>query len=341
MKNKTDSNNFDLIRNILSFLVFFTHWNVLTASDNEFFIFHLSGIAIDLFFVVSGFLIWWSYNADRDISNFYLKRFFRVFPLYLILILLQTVFFIYYSNGSIAELFKYFITNIFFLNFLAPTVGDLLDSLEVVAINGSLWTLKNEVAFYILVPLIFKLYIKYGVKALYVIYICSVIYMLYFHYLNIENVFYFQSLNNEKMLVQFPAQIRLFLAGILLYIFFDKFGKYKPTITAAACLILIILFRDNVLFRFIIYPFSLGIFLIYVAYYIKPIIIKFDFSYSFYIVHFPLIQLAIWFNLNPSNPITSFILLFSLTVLISYVSEIYIEKRFIKLGRAIIKLKNL
>ncbi len=255
MKNKTDSNNFDLIRNILSFLVFFTHWNVLTARNNEFFIFHLSGIAIDLFFVVSGFLIWWSYNADRDISNFYLKRFFRVFPLYLILILLQTVFFIYYSNGSIAELFKYFITNIFFLNFLAPTVGGLLDSLEVAAINGSLWTLKNEVAFYILVPLIFKLYIKYGVKALYVIYVCSVIYMFYFQYLNIENMFYFQSLNNEKMLVQFPAQIRLFLAGILLYIFFDKFGKYKPTITAAACLILIILFRDNVLFRFIIYQF--------------------------------------------------------------------------------------
>jgi len=330
MKNKTDTNNFDLIRNILSFLVFFTHWNILTAGDNEFFLFHLSGIAIDLFFVVSGFLIWWSYNADRNISNFYLKRFFRVFPLYFILISLQTVFFIYYSNGSIAELFKYFIANIFFLNFFAATVGDVLGVLEISAINGSLWTLKNEIAFYILIPVLFKLYAKYGVKVLFTIYVCSVIYMFYFHYLN-----------NERMLVQFPAQMRLFLTGILLYIFFDKIGKYRPILTAAVCLILIILFRDNVYFRFIAYPFALGVFLIYFVYHIKPIILKFDFSYSFYIVHFPLIQLAILFELNPSNPIISFILLFSLTVLISYVSELYIEKRFIKLGRKIIKMRKL
>jgi peptidoglycan/LPS O-acetylase OafA/YrhL len=340
MKNKTDSNNFDLSRNTFSFLVFFTHWNILTAFDNEFFIFHLAGIAIDLFFVTSGFLIWWSFNGDRNVTNFFIKRLFRVFPLYLIIIVLQTAFFIYYSNGSAAELFKYFIANIFFLNFLAPTAGDLLNSLEVDAINGSLWTLKNEVVFYVLVPLLFKLYVKYGIKALYVIYICSIMYMFYFQYLNNENMFYIKSLTNEKMLVQFPAQLRLFLAGIFLYIYFDKIGKYKPILTAGACLMLIILFRDNVFFRFIIYPFLLGMFLIYVVYYIKPIIIKFDFSFSFYIVHFPLIQLAILFDLNPSNPITSFILLFSLTVLISYVSEIFIEKRFIKLGRAIIKLKS-
>jgi len=340
MKNKTDSNNFDLLRNVLSFLVFFTHWNLLTAFDHDFFIFHLSGIAIDLFFVVSGFLIWWSYNGDQNVSNFYLKRFFRVFPLYLIIILLQTTFFIYFSNGSVVELSRYFIANILFLNFLSPTVGDVLNSLEVGAINGSLWTLKNEIAFYILVPLVYKLYVKYGMKALCCIYVCSLMYMFYFQYLNDGDIFYIQSLTNEKMLVQFPAQMRLFLAGIFLYIVFDKFGKYNPAIAAAACLISIILFRGNEFFRFTIYPFSLGLLLIYLVYYIKPIITKFDFSYSFYIVHFPLIQLAVLFDLNPSNPITSFILLFSLTVLISYLSEIYIEKPFIKLGRAIIKLKS-
>jgi peptidoglycan/LPS O-acetylase OafA/YrhL len=330
MKSKADSNNFDLIRNILSFLVFFTHWNILTASGYEFFLFHLSGIAIDLFFVVSGFLIWWSYNADQRISSFYIKRFFRVFPLYFILISLQTLFFIYYSNGSIEELFKYFTSNIFFLNFFAPSVGNVLSNLEVNAINGSLWTLKNEIAFYLLVPLIFKLHAKYGVRVLYALYICSVIYMLYFQYLN-----------NERMLVQFPAQMRLFLTGILLYIFFDKIGRYKPTIVAIICLILVIQFRDYSYFRYIIYPFTLGVLLFYVVYYVKPIIIKFDFSYSFYIVHFPLIQLAILFDLNPSSPVISFILLFSLTILISYLSELYIEKRFIKFGRKIIKMRKL
>lgn len=340
MINKKDPNNFDSIRNILSFLVFFAHWNLLTALNSEFFLFHLSGIAIDFFFVVSGFLIWWSYNSDRNISNFYIKRFFRIFPLYFIIISIQTLFFLYYSNGLESETFRYFIANILFLNFLAPTVGDLLNTLDVDAINGSLWTLKNEVVFYIFVPLVFKLYAKYGVKALSCIYVCSLMYMLYFQYLNNGNMFYSQLLTNEKMLVQLPAQMRLFLAGIFLYIFFDRFGKYKPTLIATACLILIILCRDNDLFRFTIYPFLLGVVLVYLVYNIKPIILKFDFSYSFYIVHFPLIQLAILFDLNPSNPLISFILLFFLTILISYLSEIYIEKPFIKLGKRIIKLKR-
>lgn len=340
MINKADPNNFDLTRNILAFLVFFTHWNLLTSINSEVGIFHLSGLAIDLFFVVSGFLIWWSFNSDRNISNFYLKRFFRVFPLYFIIITLQTLFFTYYSNGSVAELFRYFITNIFFLNFLTPTVGELLNSLEVDAINGSLWTLKNEVIFYMLVPLVFKSHVKYGVKALFCIYVCSLIYMFYFQYLNNGNMFYSQFLTNEKMLVQFPAQMRLFLAGIFLYIFFDKFGKYNLNLTTAACLILIILFRDNDFFRFTIYPFLLGVLLIYLVYYIKPIILKFDFSYSFYIVHFPLIQLAVLFDLNPSNPLISFILLFSLTILISYLSEVYIEKPFINIGKAISRSKS-
>ena len=336
MIKRADPNNFDLIRNILAFLVFFTHWNLLTSFNSEVEIFHLSGLAIDLFFVVSGFLIWWSFNADQDISNFYLKRFFRVFPLYFIIISLQTLFFIYYSSGSSVELFRYFIANIVFLNFLAPTVGDLLNSLEVGAINGSLWTLKNEVAFYILVPVVFKMYSKYGVKALFGIYVCSLMYMLYFQYLNNENIVHSEVFTNEKMLVQFPAQMRLFLAGIFCYIFFDKFWKYSTGVAAAACLIFIILFRDNDLFRFTVYPFFLGAFLIYITYYIKPITLKFDFSYSFYIVHFPLIQLAELFDLNPSNPLISFLLLFSITIVISYLSELYVEKPCIKFGKAVI-----
>ncbi len=49
-----------------------------------------------------------------------------------------------------------------FLNFLAHSVGTTLSGLEVDAINGSLWTLKNEVIFYAIVPLFFIVYKKCG-----------------------------------------------------------------------------------------------------------------------------------------------------------------------------------
>lgn len=155
-------NNFDIIRLILAILVFFAHWNILTSQNISNPFFHLSGFAVDMFFIVSGFLIFLSFDSAQTKKHFYIKRFFRIFPLYAFLILLQTLFFIGFSDGNGLEIIKYFIVNIFFLNFLAPSVGTTLSGLEVDAINGSLWTLKNEVVFYALVPLIFMLYKKLG-----------------------------------------------------------------------------------------------------------------------------------------------------------------------------------
>jgi peptidoglycan/LPS O-acetylase OafA/YrhL len=157
-----ENNNFNILRLILAILVFFAHWNILTQQNISNALFHLSGYAVDMFFIVSGFLIFWSFDNDQNKKHFYIKRFFRIFPLYAFLVVLQTLFFILYSDGTLNEISKYFVSNIFFLNFLAPSVGNTLSSISVDAINGSLWTLKNEVAFYALVPFIFILYKKWG-----------------------------------------------------------------------------------------------------------------------------------------------------------------------------------
>ena len=202
-------NNFDILRLILAVLVFFAHWNTLTSQDISNQLFHLSGYAVHMFFIVSGFLIFWSFDANQNKKHFYIKRFFRIFPLYAFLIILQTLFFIGFSDGSTFEVIKYFIANIFFLNFLAPSVGSTLSSLEVNAINGSLWTLKNEVVFYLIVPLLFMFYKKWGGYILLILYSLSVVYMFAVDYLGIE-----------KLLVQFPAQVRLFMVGILLVLIF-------------------------------------------------------------------------------------------------------------------------
>ena len=77
--------------------------------------------------------------------------------------------------------------------------------------------------------------------------------------------------------------------------------------------------------------------MIFCAYFIKYIKVDFDFSYSFYILHFPVIQLALYFDINPKNPIISFLTLFIVILILSYLSEKYIEKKFIKIGKDIIK----
>ncbi|MDY0192350.1 MAG: acyltransferase [Aliarcobacter butzleri] len=319
-------NNFDILRLILAVLVYFAHWNTLSAQNIEIFIFKLSGFAVDMFFVVSGFLIFWSYENDQNNKNFYIKRFFRIFPLYAFLIVLQTLFFIGFSDGNSFEIIKYFIVNIFFLNFLAPTVGTIFSGLEVNAINGSLWTLKNEVAFYVIVPLIFMLYKRFGIIFLLIMYILSVIYMFTVDYMGIE-----------KLLVQFPAQLRLFTIGIICYVIFTKFNKNNIYLAVAISFFLILFFKDLMYFKYMIYPICIGVFVIFCAYFIKHIKVDFDFSYSFYILHFPVIQLALYFGINPTNPIISFLTLFIVILILSYLSEKYIEKKFIKIGKNIIK----
>ena len=320
-----NSNNFDIFRLLLAILVFFAHWNILTKQNITNQLFHLSGYAVDMFFIVSGFLIFWSFDADQNKKHFYIKRFFRIFPLYAFLIILQTFFFIGFSSASFVELLKYFVSNIFFLNFLAPSVNTILSNLEVNAINGSLWTLKNEILFYLIVPTIFILYKKFGAYFLLGLYFISVSYMFLIDYLGIT-----------KLLVQFPAQLRLFLVGIMLYIFFNKFNKNNIYFLAFISL-LSLFFNENNYFKFTLYPLSIGFIVIYIVYYSKYIKINFDFSYSFYILHFPVIQLFLYFGVNPENPLISFLVLFSIILVLSYISEKYIEKRFIQIGKNIIK----
>lgn len=67
------TNNFDILRFVLAIFVFFYHWNILASQHNESEIFHLGSYAVDMFFIISGFLISWSFDNDQNIKHFYIK----------------------------------------------------------------------------------------------------------------------------------------------------------------------------------------------------------------------------------------------------------------------------
>lgn len=328
IRNRTE-NNFDFIRLLLAVFVYFGHWNILTQFESENIFFNLHSHSVNLFFIISGFLIFWSFENDQNNKNFFIKRFFRIFPLYFIIIFLQTLFFIIYSDGKFFDIVKYFISNTLFLNFLAPTVGSVFNTFPENAINGSLWTLKNEVVFYAMVPFLFYAYKKWGSKVFFGLYILSVVYMFIIDYLGMD-----------KLNVQYPAQLRLFLVGILLYIFFDKLEKVNLYFLSAVALVLLFLFNKNDYFYFLFYPLCIGILVVFLVYVIKIRKISFDFSYSFYILHFPVIQLFLYFKINPNNPIVSFFIIFVFVLVLSYISELFIEKKFINIGKKLLKKES-
>jgi len=131
----------DVVRFLLSVLVVLYHvpkqYSLGIISD-------LGGYAVVGFFVMSGFVIQYSYGNSRKIGNFFLKRFFRLYPLLLLTTLAEIFVLIFY------ELYKG--VNLLSLNNILETVL-MLNSTPLLGISYGLnppsWSLSAEMISYI------------------------------------------------------------------------------------------------------------------------------------------------------------------------------------------------
>lgn len=105
---------------------------------------------VTLFFIISGFLIHLgtlSASKKFSISTFYSKRFWRIYPVYIIALLFlcfsrnQTDFYLLNKEGLI-----HFISHVFLIHNFSETT--------IYSINGSFWSLAVEVQLYLLYPLL-------------------------------------------------------------------------------------------------------------------------------------------------------------------------------------------
>lgn len=110
---------------------------------------HLGWVALPIFFVVSGFCIHLSYSQSKrpSVSGFYIRRFFRIYPAYL-LGLLFFAFIFPVSRLPFTKLAHWaqFGAHLFQVHNWFET--------SLYAINGSYWTIAIEVQLYILFPLL-------------------------------------------------------------------------------------------------------------------------------------------------------------------------------------------
>lgn len=160
---QSQRNNFDIIRMIAASLVLISHSFPLAGHSYEPFA-RLGGyetgggFGVNAFIVISGFLICRSVERG-DIEAFYRARFLRIVPALAVVTLLQV--FIIGPLFTDASLMQYFSLNLRqFLNVFvftvvpsAPTVFTDLPHGQV--INGSLWTLPIEAAFYVVISFLF------------------------------------------------------------------------------------------------------------------------------------------------------------------------------------------
>jgi peptidoglycan/LPS O-acetylase OafA/YrhL len=204
------------------------------------------------------------------------------------------------------------------------------------AVNGALWTLKIEVAFYLFVPIIHYVSSRFGVrKTMTTIFCFSCLWKYGFALLD----FLYNSVSPEaaensrsiyaKMEVQFPSQLAYFTAGILLLLFFDKLQTHFRLIAFVAAVLYLL---DHFITKEILDIFWIsGVVFISGFWRYFGNFAKFgDFSYGVYIVHWPIIETVIVLGHGKLSPPMFLLLSLTLVTLTSVLMWHLVEKRFLK-----------
>ncbi len=124
---------------------------------------------VELFFIISGFLGFLTYNSQKGILSYYRNRAIRIFPLYYFVILVNFIIHTFiYKDVPVDVTGLYWGRYLFFLN-------GFVHSEEYFWYNlGATWTIPCFVLFYLLMPFFYK-YIKNIFRSLIAILLCFLV----------------------------------------------------------------------------------------------------------------------------------------------------------------------
>lgn len=124
------------------------------------------GTGVYLFFILSGYLGFYSYNKRVNIKEYYLKRAFRIIPLYYSVIFLNMLMYgVFWNLTEYAKpvdnyklgWLRYFL----FLNQSIPAWDDFWKNLNAT------WTIPYFIMYYLLAPMLFKIISSYKKSVLF------------------------------------------------------------------------------------------------------------------------------------------------------------------------------
>jgi len=332
---RSGRNNIDLLRLVLAFYVVYSHCRILSGRQGEFPQLNLPvDVAVQGFFVLSGYLIFKSHDASRGLADYFAKRARRIYPAYATVVLLAAVALATLSSLPPSQYFglawvKYVAANLVFLNFLAPTLpGVFTDSPVTPAVNAALWTIKVEVAFYLLVPLLAR-----GLRTtplrrallLAGLYLASHLYFTMLHGRGVDH----GAPIYDILAKQFPGQLRFFVVGAAVYYF--RLER-TPVLIAAGLASLATLALTTVAEESLLYPIALGCVILAFAFERIPLAIERigDLSYGAYLFHLPIIQTLIVFGAFDPSPVKGTLITLVIVTLVAFASWHLVEKPWLR-----------
>ena len=338
--NKSRRIDIDVLRaiSVISVIIFHLDKNL----------FPLGYLGVDIFFVISGYLITKIIIKDLEnkkfsFKNFYLRRIRRILPAFLVVLVITLLFaFLVLLTSD----FKIFVESMlaslgFFPNIYFWITGGYFGTNDELKPLLHLWSLGVEEQFYLFFPIIFFLifqkFSKLKNKIFSILLITLISYFI--------NIFFINKGHLDPNFFLFPARTWQFGLGViaaLLPLFKLKNKSYNSFAVYLACILIVINFcliipnlphatlisvgaamllytkisQNSYLFRLI----NLKI-LIYIGL----------ISYSLYLWHWPIISLMKYININPLNfsqVLISVILTFSLAMFTwRFVEQPFLNKK--------------
>jgi peptidoglycan/LPS O-acetylase OafA/YrhL len=232
MKVQTRLAELDSLRGIAAMMVVAFHFTLGLKSFHGLFIFGYTGV--DLFFMISGFVIILTIEKAPNYKTFLLSRFARLYPAYWVCVTLSAL-----TIATWSSLVKVPIT--FGLSSYAINLTMFQYYFKVKDIDGVYWTLIIELLFYLFIVVIylFKKLQHIETIGLFVVLICLV-------YLTILQTFL--PLVFVSFAAYFPLvnYFPLFIAGIVFYkIKFYKLSTYRVLILALCLITQILLLKST------------------------------------------------------------------------------------------------
>ncbi len=338
--NVSVTNNFDLIRLFAASQVAILHGAKHLGYDNDFLQIFSLFPGVPIFFFVSGFLIYGSYDKSsanpKPIQNFFTKRILRLYPA-LLLCLIVSILSVwhsgYFQTTDIKSLnfVSWFLAQSTFFQFYNP---DFLRGYGVGVLNGSLWTISVEIQFYMLTPLIFLAF-KYWSR--YIIYGL----VLIFVFANILNTHLneTETMIEKLFTVSFIPWLYMFVLGALCYKHQQiiAYVMKVPFFITLSLFAIIYYYTRNLGWDNGINPIA---YIALLALVIKcaftfpnlsdTILKRNDFSYGIYIAHMPIINYLLYIGIEGA---LGFIYAMILTIGFAILSWYVIEKPSLKLKR--------
>ena len=329
--------NMDWVRYVLATAVVVAHYSFLTGQHLVFPI--SSGSAVGIFFGLSGFLVYASYERASNLKQYIANRARRILPPYIFIVVGCAVGFAFISKLPIGQYFsditfwRYLVSNLAFLNFLQPELPGVFEHSVTSAVNGSLWTLKVEWMLYLSIPIF--CYVVRCFRGAFD-YVIAGIFLLSVLYRQLMQMCY-ESTGDELYHIlsyQFAGQMVYFYTGVLVFRHLTWVSAHRLQVSCL-CIVALALAKcmegnlpsshwQSMLFN-LVQPIA-AVCIALVISISKPVLASViqrigNCSYEMYLFHFPIIQLAVlWalpFRFNPA-------MVFSLTMLSVFViSYIY------------------